>query len=678
MNEQRDIEASLLARLKLQRVTFGACALVLATLAVLGVAYYRDMQRALTEAEAATLHADEEVARQRMLVRQMEGDVAVARGETASIRRALALEKCRLAARELLLGHEDRARGLLSEAAALGPPAWAGLISRRLPRPPAPFTGGSHADLPVLFGAASGDRSRVGVVRRLRESCLLEIYAVESGRLLFSTELPVADEGELFLDERGDNAVVRAGASLLGGPAEGPLARLAADAGAVRMAAVSPDGRRVVAATGRELRLDGEALPLPEGGELRALALLPGAALPVAVVVEGTVHVRDGEEWRVVHRFAEGRGPAALFSRGGALLAAEVAGRGVELATIPLDDGEPTVAMHVLSPLAWAEARFLSDGSLHCMAADRAMAVMRGGDVQEWAPGAERVAFAALAANGLVYGDRRGQLATLPRPAEHYLGSSLLAVPSGFGARAHAGGFTLVSPGGNSAAWAAGEWHTAGPLADVLPAEGGFAAMSGDAILLPWGERVSSEREGLLLAAWPSGSVLLWKAPDETVFLSSVSRDSQRTPPSAPDDAAIAANAYAAALRFGEDVRVLYREGRHRPWTAAFEQAPELIALAADGGTLAASMGSVVQVMDRDGSRFSFRTSAAPARLALLFSGSVLATLEDGDVAYYETATGRLLARDAAKATDLSAAGDAELNIVAGGFLRVLAIPAGR
>jgi hypothetical protein len=60
--------------------------------------------------------------------------------------------------------------------------------------------------------------------------------------------------------------------------------------------------------------------------------------------------------------------------------------------------------------------------------------------------------------------------------------------------------------------------------------------------------------------------------------------------------------------------------------------------------------------------------------VALLFAGTILATLEDGDLVFYETASGRELMRHDAQAIAMAAAADATLHLVAGGQLRILRV----
>jgi hypothetical protein len=133
---QSTAEDRLMARVFLQRVVFGACALVMVLLFSLGLAAYRQQQQARQAAEdgAAT---DRQVAADRAdFARRLELELADARAErdaaAVDSRRALALAYARLAAADLQLGNTESARALVARAATLDGPAWLGLLTYRL------------------------------------------------------------------------------------------------------------------------------------------------------------------------------------------------------------------------------------------------------------------------------------------------------------------------------------------------------------------------------------------------------------------------------------------------------------------------------------------------------------------------------------------------------------------
>lgn len=99
-----DIEAHLLARLKLQRVIFGACALVLVTLSALGMSAYRNMQRDVKSARDDALVADGAQQAEAVRSSELKQVIETTRSEVQRQRRALALEKCRLAAQDSAQG----------------------------------------------------------------------------------------------------------------------------------------------------------------------------------------------------------------------------------------------------------------------------------------------------------------------------------------------------------------------------------------------------------------------------------------------------------------------------------------------------------------------------------------------------------------------------------------------
>lgn len=690
-----DIEAHLLARLKLQRVIFGACALVLVTLAVLGMSAYRNMQRDVKSARDDALVADGALQAEAARSSELKQAHEQAGAEVQRQKRALALEKCRLAAQDFAQGQESRARTLFQEALALGPPPWAPLLQRELRPDPARFAGSSHADAAVACGALSGDRNRLGVVRiALGRVSVLEIYDVREGKLLFTVKLPEAsDSGDLHLDARGERFLVRHGGRLVGGAVDGEAAAVGAsgpdtvDPQAWTHLSVRDNLAELASARPGEVSVypPGAARPvsrpLPtDSGELKALQLL--ARQGVAVIAGNDVLAHQGAGWEPLYRFRPSDPPivAALFDAGTALFAAALTGRAVELVSIPLDaPGEADVRSHQLSPVNWTRMSFLADGTLLCLGAQGAAALIGPDGLSEWSLGGDAVSFGALGPDGLVFGNERGELSMRLLQRERQLGFSLLCVPPAFAARAATGGFVVTSRGGTSRVWGQGQWHTAGKLARAVPAGASFAGADGEKLVLPWGGQSTVEREGVLLGAWASGKLLLYKAPNELVSLGKESRRTQFSAPTTPpEEVAFAASAPTAALRYRDSLYVVNELGNPDPHAIAAREGltPDRMALSADGLVLALTLGQLVTVVSVQGpAEHTLRTGVPPQAVALLFGGTVLATIERLELVFYEVATGRVLTRKSATAEGMHAGGDAALHLVEGGKLRILRFP---
>jgi hypothetical protein len=129
-------EDRLLARIYVQRVVFGSCALVMVLLFALGLAAYRQQQQARHAAELSADTVREVAADRATYARRLELELADARAAhdaaTEDSRRALALAYARLAAADLLRGEPDRARDLIVQAASLGGPPWLGVLAYQL------------------------------------------------------------------------------------------------------------------------------------------------------------------------------------------------------------------------------------------------------------------------------------------------------------------------------------------------------------------------------------------------------------------------------------------------------------------------------------------------------------------------------------------------------------------
>ncbi len=687
-----DVEAHLLARLKLQRVVFGACALVLVTLTVLGISAYREMQRDLRDSQSEVAAAEASIKAQSNRSLDLADELQQEKAGADELRRRIALEKCRLAGADIAAGNFELARATLKEAEPLGLPPWAPLLRTYLRPTVSRFSGGPSGEAPVLCGAVSGDALRVAVIRQLKDSCTLEIYGTLDGKFLSQIALPYAtDAADLALDWAGGRFVARLGGVLYRGATNGPAAPfeppapdaapgarfcvMAASTPDLRWTAAAIDGRIVVYAP------DGERVAVhdyPPAGELRALCV--NAAGQVAGVFGSWVKLWNAGEWHDVHELeGDSRGPVALLGTGTGLRVAAMMGPTLAVALLSTDGArEPDIALHTFEPVDWQSVRFLHNGAVLCTGGSGEVALIGVGDPIEKRFSRSKLTFGALGPDGLIYGTPAGVLQVLPLPVRD-LGISLLKVPEWIEARAEPGGFVLASPGGDVRVFSAGQWHAAPAMTRVFPTAGAAAGSDGTSILTPWGERVAVKDAGRVLAGWPSGALLTQRQPNELALLSQHARREQLAVSPAPvDDVALASSRHVAAVRFGAAVHVCDFMDRPEPRAVAGlnDEVPGAMALSSDGQKLALARGLEVSVLTLNEVQPAAKVATArqPTAIALLFAGTILAALEDGDLVFYETATGRELMRYDAEASAMAAAADATLHLVAGGELRILQV----
>jgi hypothetical protein len=685
-----DVEAHLLARVKLQRVVFGACALVLVTLTVLGISAYREMQRDLGDSQSEVTAAEASIKARTNRSLDLADELQQEKADADELRRRIALQMCRLAASDFTAGNLDLARANLKEAESLGAPPWAPLLHAFLRPGVARFTGGPNGESPVLCGAASGDGLRLAIVRQVKDACALEVYSTLDGKFVGGIALPFAtDASDLALDWPGGRFVVRLAGELYGGSTDGPalpmeraapeaapgdrFCVLAASTPDLRWTAAAIDGRIVVYAP------DGErvaAHDYPAAGELRALCVT--ASGRVAGVFGARVKMWDAGAWHDIHRLdADARGPAALFATGTGLRVATLSGPNLNVAVLSSDGArEPGTSTHTLEPVDWQTVTFLRNGAILCTGRSGEAALVGFGDTIEQRFSRAKLAFGALGPDGLIYGTQSGDLQVLPL---REVGTPLLIVPAGVDARAEPGGFVVTSQGGGAAVFSDGQWHEPAGMTRVFPGGGAFAGSDGTNVLAPWGARIPVKDAGRVLAVWPSGALLVQRHPNELGLLSQHARREQLAVSSAPlADVALASSRHVAAVRFGANVYVCDFMDRPEPRavTGLNDDAPGAMALSSHGQVLALARGRNVAVLNL-GERLppaTVPTLREPSAVALLFGGAILATLAGGDLAFYETASGRELMRFDVSAAAMCAAADSVLHLVMGGQLRILRV----
>lgn len=132
---ERPPEMQLIARMKLQRVVFGAFAVVLVALFALGLSAYRDMQANVRNAENALEQARQDRGMAEARLRNEGEEHARSRAMLKDAHRKLARAKAVLALHEIRAGRTGRARELIDESRRLGPPAWLPLVESSLESP---------------------------------------------------------------------------------------------------------------------------------------------------------------------------------------------------------------------------------------------------------------------------------------------------------------------------------------------------------------------------------------------------------------------------------------------------------------------------------------------------------------------------------------------------------------
>lgn len=676
----------LLARMRLQRVVFGAFALVLVCLFALGLSAYRRMQAETRDARQAEQNAEQMARQLRTRVDQLERELQGALDRLDQAEHARALMNCRLAMHEIRDGNTARARALLDEARSLGAPAWWPLAAQLTRDSAVRFEGSEQADRPIIAGAVSGDLSVVAVARRVTDGVVVEIWGALDGKLRWATGAlepshAAVEPAQLRLNGDGSAWFLALPGVVFDG-ANGTVKRLAFSPpdfpGPYQSFGLAADRDLAAVYEARGVHGLVRYIRDPLGGRQRdVLPLAPGQSDVRAICVAGDQPVYatpQGVYLASEQLLALEREPdrIALHYGAGAVYAAILNGRALSLLAIEPDgSAQPLSSTHEMPDEPAEDLRFLADDTPVWVGRSGRMVSMDFSNLREWTLGGYTLSFIERHPRGLVFANRKGELSVRGQDDSALGGVPLRMVPPGYAPEALAHGFTLQTPGLERFVLQRGRVRALGTVPGVVLAPQGPAWIEGG-LILPGGLRRSEE--GVLLGAFADGRVLLFAHRQKLKLVGADSLTEFLLPGErAPDALAVAAQAGVAAIRVRDTVYVADMAGDPAPVANRLDVAPDLLALDARGTSLAIAYGALVVVHGlRGGPEQTVRASVAPRKLALLFGGSVLVTLEAAELVFYEVATGRELARAASDVTDLAASGDASLNLVAGGWLRTL------
>ena len=686
-------EVQLFARMKLQRVVFGSFAIVLVCLFALGLSAYRKMQRETADAQASAQDAQLLANQARAQADRLERQLQNVREEVAKAERSLALAKCRLAIHEVRDGHVARARTLLDEARLLGAPPWWPLIERLTQDATVRFEGGA-ADSPIIAGAISADRKIVGVARETPQGVVVETYGALDGKLVLAyppvtgaraddgaSRLLLSRDGKLwYLSLPGRSYFGRDGASLLVGqagddtePGEATAQGLAAAEDlSVVYEARGPGGLVVcersagASWTTRRIELD------LQSQQVDGVCIAGDKA--VVATPRGIYQVSADGRTGLLYALEAGPERVALHYGAGAVYAAMLTGRTLDLAAIkPGDEPHIATCRHEMPDEPVEDLRFLADASPVWIGRSGRMITLSFSGKREWTLGGYTLSFVERHPQGLVFGNRKGELSVRAQEEFRTIGVPLTMVPPQFVAEPQAHGFTLQGPNAERFTLQAGRVRTLGTVADVALAPQG-PAFSSDVLTLPGGLIV--REQGVLLGAFADGSVLLFAHSQKLKRVSAGGVSEFLLPGErAPDATVVAAAALVVGLRVADTVYVSDMASDLQQIASRVDVAPDLLALDAGGTHLAIAYGPTVVVHDLHAdSAVTVLTGAAPKKIALLFEGTVLVTIESGELVFYEVVSGRELLRAGGSVTDLQASSDASLNLVSGSWLHSLAL----
>jgi hypothetical protein len=673
-------EEQLFARLKLQRVVFGAFAIVLVCLFAVGLSAYRKMQ---SDRDAAidAKHVETMAAAAAQEDRdKTERDLQAEKGRLGEARRELALSKCRLAVHEIRTGNPARAEALLAKARELGPPAWWPLVAHFSREQAVRFEGSDSSASPVIAGDASADMRFVAIAREVVAGVQVEIYGARDGRLVaaYPPQTPGPNPGARLLLNADGTAwyLALAGRAYYGtggvvsvvpsGPIAGwdPQAPLdvAADPG-LSIVYEAHGERGLVRRSRIEQGWTTEIVALDPAPRVVNAVCVTGAGAVIATDT-GILAVDPQGRTRALHEFATVPGAVALKAGPGVTYAAVLNDRDCEL--LALGDSLLATSRHTMPDEPFAELRFLCDDTPVWLGVAGRAVTMDFQTTQEWSLGG-RLSFIERHVSGLVFANRRGEFSVRTQAEFAFTGVPQHLLAPGVEADAQAHGFLLK---GEQTAFIAVQRAGVSMLPQakrvVLTPKG--PAWFEEFLMLPGG--VASREAGSLLAGFADGSVLLFHGQQKLKHVSATGVNEILLPEQRVPDVVTAAAAPVAALRVSDTVYVWTTHGALEPVASRMQVAPDLTALDAAGKTVAIAYGATIVVRDlRANVERTVAAAQPPRRIALLFGGSVLATIESGQLVLYEVDGGRELMRAGDGVADLDASSDSALNVVAAGRL---------
>lgn len=672
--------------MRLQRVVFGAFAIVLVCLFALGLSAYRKMQ---SERDSARL-AEADALAKTSLAENRAVETERRRQQTSTdlrtVERELALSKCRLAMVEVRDGNTARAAGLLSEAEVLGLPRWSPLLRRLTHDEPARFTGSEFSDTPIVAGCVSGDGQVVLTARQTGQGIVVESWSITGGELIraYPAASPAPDltgqNARLLVNEDGSNWFLPLPEISFHGSA-GTVTPVFLDRWAkgvpLRDVIANVALTTIYIAADRVIRLDlnsarqwGISPYQLLDDPVLALGLINGR--PVLATGKGVFLQSDSGEAVGLHAFENPPDRVALRYGVGALFAGVLEGNSLRMIALAArEDGHLATSRHEMPEDYCEDLVFLRDDSLVWVGRSGRIFSVDFAGKREWTLGGYTVSFVESHPQGLVFANRRGELSVRVRRELRYMGPSIHTVAPQFMAEAHAHGFVLKAPDGGLFV-VQHDVRAIGLRLSVALSPQGVCWREGDVLRLP-GAGLSRE-PGVLLAATSNGSAVLHDSPRKLKLVSTNGVLERLLPVDrVPEGLVVASDARVVALRIRDSVYVTDFDADPEPVANRLEASPDLLALDATGVRLAIAYGPtiVVQSLVSD-TGYTVRTNAPPRQIALLFGGTVLVTIETGGLVFYEVETGRELVRAGTDVGSIAAAGERALNIVASNRLHRL------
>jgi hypothetical protein len=687
-------DEQLFARLKLQRVVFGAFAIVLVSLFALGLSAYRRMQGERDAASQAQIEATRDASDARTAEERRERELQDVITDLVETRRQLALAKCRIAMHEIRDGNPGRALPLLNEVRDLGPPPWLALVEHLSRERLVHFESRESPVAPVVAGAVNLDRTVVAVARHLPAGIVVEVHGAMDAQLhgkyppveIGNASDPVGrlmlarDGGAWYLSlpGRAYYGVADTTTAIPAGLVSGwePIAPLGIDANDDLSLVYEAHGSRGLVARTRDEagQWTTEVITLDLQSPAVEAVCLAGDK-PVVATGTGIYFVGAGGRTGLLHSFEARADRYALHFGAGVVYAAVLAGRVLDIVAIkPGEELRVTSKRFEMPDEPVQDLRFLVDDTVVWVGPYGHVVTVNFSGVRDWTLGGYTLSFIERHTYGLVFANVKGELSLRTQPEFVTTGRPLHLVPPEFSARPTAHGFILAAPDGERFVVQGGRVRGAIRSQNVELAQQGPAWVD-RGLILPDGT-ISTE-PGVLRGAFADGSVLLFLAPKLKRVSAKGVDEFLLAGDRVPDSIVIAAETRVAALRIGDTVYIADMESDPQAVAGRRDVAPDLIALDAGARRLAIAYGPTVVIRDlRENVELTIRTAASPKQIALLFGGSVLATIETGELVFYEAEGGRELLRAGADITDIEAAGVGSLNILADGILRSLAFDA--